>query len=82
MQTDSGFEMSAVRNLAWNWAGPKSVCKCGHTGDCSVRDTGGQHDGPQGHGRCRECSCDHFTWRRWTLTFGDALRKVIKGVRS
>lgn len=44
---------------------PKSVCRCGHTGD-GARS---QHTGFGGHGSCifdGGACCDQFSWKGWT----------------
>jgi len=80
VSNDNGFDLGALRKLAWNWKGPKSVCVCGHTGDESDGAGATQHGALNGHGPCKECGCKAFTWRRWTLAFGDALAKLRRRV--
>jgi hypothetical protein len=61
---------------------PKSMCRCGHTGD----GFGGSHGGFDGHGACLagNCRCRKFTWVRWTKPFQKLLatitRRKIKAV--
>jgi len=60
-----------------DWKGPKSVCSCGHYGD----GTNSHHEDRYGlaicggHGKCTYpgCTCEMFTWERWTDPFKDAL---------
>jgi hypothetical protein len=46
---------------------PKSMCKCGHSGDGPES----QHDPryAEGHGPCHVegCDCEQFTWAGWTI---------------
>ena len=57
--------------MASIWAGPKSLCTCGHLGDGKDSD----HGGILGHGRCNVpgCSCAKFTWARFTNVFQEAI---------
>lgn len=50
----------------------KSMCKCGHTGDCAPGDKS-QHGGLIGHGPCSKCKCSKFTWSKWTKTYESEL---------
>jgi hypothetical protein len=63
--------------------GPRSVCRCGHTGD----GEGSEHSAlviglGEGHGSCSKCGCKKFTWAKWTPNFrqlleaGNACKKV------
>lgn len=46
---------------------PKSLCRCGHTGDGKQSE---HVDGAQpGHGACLECACEKFTWKTFTADF-------------
>ena len=58
-----------------NFKEPKSVCRCGHLGDGEWSPHEDQiHGGytlAQGHGRCRSCACDKFTWVRWIPKFAE-----------
>lgn len=49
------------------FAGPKSLCACGHTGDGEMSC----HAGLIGHGMCLSpaCGCAKFTWVGWTPEF-------------
>lgn len=56
------------------YKGPKSICKCGHTGD----GVDSQHDHimheevdewEPGHGECNVCGCERFTWTKFTDDF-------------
>ena len=53
------------------WRGPRSVCICGHTGDGS--DSDHMDLLSKGHGPCRECDCQRFTWAGFTQKFEKAL---------
>jgi hypothetical protein len=51
---------------------PKSICKCGHTGDGSNSEhTEGEQGVAPGHGHClvNRCKCSKFTWAKFTKTF-------------
>ncbi len=50
-----------------SFKGPKSLCRCGHTGD----GDGSEHGGIVGHGAClaHNCFCEKFTWNGWTAEF-------------
>jgi len=42
----------------------KSVCICGHTGDGLLSE----HEDnllAKGHGACKECDCQKFTWKEF-----------------
>ena len=59
------------------FVGPKSICKCGHLGDGYPSD----HEDSQitkGHGRCRilGCSCERFSWKRFTQSFTEVIDKI------
>lgn len=66
------------QRLAAAWPEARSICTCGHTGDCAVDDENSEHEGLQGHGACTVpgCKCAHFSWRRWTPAFGAALHEL------
>lgn len=59
---------------ALKWNAPKSMCRCGHSGD----GENSQH-GPstnvhgtvlaEGHGPCKHCDCTKFTWADFTPAF-------------
>lgn len=51
--------------------GPKSVCKCGHTGDGKDSNHGSMGYWADGHGACHvpHCACVKFTWVGWTELF-------------
>lgn len=60
-------------------AGPKSWCRCGHTGD-------GPHSQhavrlAEGHGACqvRGCYCKQFTWDGWLQSQKRRHQKGITG---
>lgn len=58
---------------------PKSLCRCGHTGD----GPGSVHLDiltQPGHGACiyQGCKCRKFTWREYTL-HGHALKRKKGG---
>ncbi len=58
----------------------RSRCTCGHTGD----GPHSQHfDTPfaKGHGECRLCDCQKFTWKNWTR-YGEWLARLIKRERT
>ena len=58
------------------FAGPKSICKCGHLGDGNFSD----HEDAlidRGHGKCKVCDCKMFEWRRFTPAFTEVLNKAI-----
>jgi hypothetical protein len=69
------FAKQEVQALADGWNGPRSFCTCGHLGDGPESHHG--DDLQPGHGACRRCDCQQFSWRRWTLQFGEALSKVL-----
>lgn len=73
------FDLSPGQRLVATWRGFKSICTCKHTGDGAGSD---HHDlavAGDGHGACKhaDCNCTQFSWRRWTVRFGEALGKVI-----
>jgi hypothetical protein len=55
---------------------PKSICKCGHTGD----GANSQHAGElaRGHGSCLapDCKCEKFSWAGSTEEFTQFLAQV------
>lgn len=56
---------------------PKSVCRCGHTGDGQNSDHEATVQGlGQGHGACRVsgCGCDKFSWKGFTKEFEAKLK--------
>lgn len=55
--------MPAEVNKKMTTAGPKSLCRCSHLGD----GPGSEHEDTfeAGHGACRLCKCDKFTWARF-----------------
>jgi len=58
-----------VRDPSLRTTGPKSICRCGHTGD---GDNSEHTDvGQPGHGGCRihGCRCDCFVWNGFTPEF-------------
>lgn len=58
-----------------NWAGPKSICTCGHAGD----GDNSAHAGSIGHGECLLCSsgkCRKFTWCGFDETYTNAQKAV------
>jgi len=54
---------------AQKYKSPKSTCACGHEGDCTIGMDPGDHGGILGHGPCKECPCDKFTWAHYTDAF-------------
>lgn len=48
-----------------NWMGAKSICTCGHVGDGEFSE----HVGLNGHGSCKFCDCEKFTWKKFTDDF-------------
>ena len=75
----NAFDLSPAQKFCRSWLTFKSICTCGHTGD----GTGSEHrslaEAGDGHGACRhgDCGCTQFSWRRWTVTFGAALGRVL-----
>lgn len=70
------------KQLASSWRGPASVCVCGHLGDGSDSEHAG--GGPTignkgGHGACRVCKCQQFTWKDFTKKFKTALARAKAG---
>ena len=67
-------------SMTWSSINPKSVCRCGHTGD-GARS---QHTGFGGHGSCifdgGSC-CDQFSWAGWTREYKDFMRSRGHTVR-
>ena len=55
---------------------PKSVCRCGHTGDGGNSEHGGLI--AKGHGKClaKECRCEKFTWGGSTEEFKRFMAQV------
>jgi len=56
---------------------PKSICKCGHSGD-GRKSAHMPLDGPliiAGQGSCTKCDCVKFTWKKFT----DKYLRYIKG---
>lgn len=56
---------------------PRAICACGHTGD----GANSQHEDSTytpGHGRCKECNCIQFSWRKWVPEFEDLLKKDLE----
>jgi len=51
----------AVQNMGGSPLGPKSMCRCGHTGD----GPNSEHANAiaLGHGACTQCNCVQFTWQ-------------------
>jgi|PlaIllAssembly_1097288.scaffolds.fasta_scaffold14217_4 hypothetical protein len=47
---------------------PRSFCVCGHTGD----GPNSEHEDTNlesGHGPCKECMCERFTWERFAVWY-------------
>ena len=44
---------------------PKSVCRCGHTGDGG--NSAHLDTLQKGHGPCTDCTCKQFTWQSFTV---------------
>lgn len=66
----------AALRLTSTWAGPRSICTCGHLGDGRDSDHAPHFPGSMdGHGPCRVkgCKCKHFTWQSWSAEFSNAL---------
>jgi hypothetical protein len=51
---------------------PKSVCKCGHTGDGNESSHLGRLV-DNGHGKCMLCPCQQFTWKKFLPAFQEFL---------
>jgi len=65
-----------AKNKGKKFEGPKSICTCGHTGD----GKGSQHGNENfnfGSGKClvNGCTCERFTWIRWTKKFENFLER-------
>jgi hypothetical protein len=73
---------SPAQRLCRSWVGFKSVCTCGHTGDGTGSEHFNEEQHGNGHGACRICGCQQFTWRRWTPSFGEVLAKVVHTYRK
>lgn len=60
--------------VAQTWKGPKSACKCGHSGDGRLS---AHRDGVVsfGHGSCtaQGCNCGQFMWKGFYSDFQKAL---------
>jgi len=41
------------------------MCSCGHLGGKSLKNNSHQTYFSIGHGGCRNCSCNQFTWVSW-----------------
>ena len=56
---------------------PRSICRCGHTGDGPGSQHGKILEKDDGGGKCnvKGCDCDRFTWKNFTKDFA----KYIKG---
>jgi len=61
-------------------AGGKSKCSCGHTGDGG----GSQHEDTvqAGHGKCRMCNCQKFTWVEFLPGAVEEIKKNKPGVKD
>ena len=59
------------------FVGPKSICQCGHLGDGYTSD---HEDGglTKGHGKCMilGCSCERFSWKRFTPSFIEVMDNI------
>jgi hypothetical protein len=44
---------------------PRSLCRCGHTGDGGGAHGLNRFGVAPGHGACTQCPCPQFSWRRW-----------------
>jgi hypothetical protein len=68
--------LERTRALSAAWRGPKSRCRCGHSGD----GTNSAHLGLFGHGRCdiAGCDCSKFSWAAYLPAFNTALLGVQK----
>lgn len=74
------------RKVASGWSGPRSKCRCGHTGDGPQSE----HDifegyiripgfaGEEGHGACHVpgCDCKHFRWNTFLEEFSAVLKTI------
>jgi hypothetical protein len=69
--------MASIAERIATFKGPKSLCKCGHTGDgglisaTSPTPVGSDHGGLVGHGACcvKGCGCKKFSWDTWLPAF-------------
>jgi hypothetical protein len=66
--------MRLAKEKGKHFVGPKSLCRCSHTGD----GEGSQHGNENfnfGSGRClvNGCICERFTWAKWTKKFENFL---------
>ena len=59
------------REICAAWRGPRSICRCGHSGDGEHS----HHEGSQGLGKCtaRGCGCDQFLWDHFVAALEDQL---------
>lgn len=55
---------------------PRSICICGHLGDGRNSEHKDSSMTP-GHGRCRECDCEKFTWERWRDMLTEECRQAV-----
>jgi hypothetical protein len=54
---------------------PKSICKCGHTGD-GPKSKHEDLRAEDGAGKCKVkgCDCDRFTWKNFTESFAEYIK--------
>lgn len=61
-------------SIAYGERAPKSVCTCKHSGDGAHSDH--KDTVQRGHGACRKCKCEKFSWAAHHELFARALAKV------